>query len=186
MARVLSPRRPRTVLTVAAVGPGMERVHADDAAPAALGGTPSRRDVSRALGATDVVVMYYQLDPGEPFSAGYHAHHTQEEAFYVLEGRALFDTERGTVAVAADEVIRFEPGEFQQGYADPDCPAGVVALALGAPPGMDDTVIVHDCEPCGERTPHDVELDEAAGWERMFCRACDNRVVVIPEEDGAE
>lgn len=163
----------------------MERVRMEEAAPAPLGDTPRRRDVSRALGATDVVVMYYQLGPGEPFSAGYHAHHTQEEVFYVLEGTTKFDTEQGTVAVEAGEAIRFAPGEFQQGYADPDSSEEVVALALGAPPGMDETVIVHDCETCGEPVPHDVELDEEAGWERMFCRECGNRVVVVPE-DGAE
>ena len=163
----------------------MERIRVEEAAPAALGDTPSRRDVSRALGATDVVVMYYQLGPGEPFSVGYHAHHTQEEVFYIAEGTAKFDTEQGTVTVGAGEAIRFAPGDFQQGYADPDTSGGVVALALGAPPGMDETVIVHDCETCGEPNPHDVELDEEAGWERMFCRECDNRVVVAPE-DGEE
>ena len=154
----------------------MEKVDLDDVSQAPLSGAADRRDVSAALGATDVAVIYYELEPGEAFSGGFHAHLDQEELFLVLEGRATWDTEAGeaAVTVGAGEAVRFAPGEFQHGYND----SGDVvrALALGAPPGMDETVARFRCPACGERGDHDVDLDEERGITITECRACGNEI----------
>jgi len=63
-----------------------EKVDLDSVERAALSGAADRRDVSAALGATDVAIMYHELEPGEAFSGGFHAHHDREELFVVLEG----------------------------------------------------------------------------------------------------
>lgn len=154
----------------------MEKVDLDAAERAALSGAADRRDVSAALGATDVAVMYYELEPGEAFSGGFHAHLDQEELFFVLDGEATWDTEDGEAALTAGagEAVRFERGEFQHGYNDSE---GVVrALAVGAPPGMDETVARFTCPACGERGEHDVDLDEERGVTVTECRACGNEI----------
>lgn len=94
-----------------------------------------RRSVSDALGTTDLAMVYYELEPGDSFSGGLHRHHDQEELFYVLSGKATFDTRESvdaeTVTVTAGEAVRFTPGEFQYGYNDAD--ERLAALAFGAP-----------------------------------------------------
>jgi uncharacterized cupin superfamily protein len=150
----------------------MEKVDIDDVEQAALSGPVDRRDVGRALGATDVAVMYYELDPGEKFSGGYHTHLDQEELFLVLEGAAEFKTEQGTVTVTAGEAIRFAPGEFQTGYNHRDSEEPLRGLALGAPAGMDETVSIFQCPDCGEEGEHDVALDETGGTVTTTCRNC--------------
>ena len=108
-----------------------------------------RRDLAAALGTEHVAITRYVLEPGERFSGSVHAHVDQEEVFALLEGEATFeiradgDDERGErtddVAVAAGEVIRFAPGEFQSGRNAGD--ERVVALALGAPRESEDVRI---------------------------------------------
>ncbi len=148
----------------------MEKVDIDELGQAPLSGPTDRRPVSEALGATAFVLMYYELEPGDGFSGGYHTHHDQEEAFYVLSGTATFDTEEGEVKVGSGESIRFAPGEFQHGYNDGD--ERVEALAIGAPPGMNDTETVFRCPGCGETTHHGVELDEDEGVVETECLEC--------------
>lgn len=154
----------------------MERVHVDEIEQAALSGSSDRRPLSNAVGATDVVVMYYELEPGDVLSGSYHTHLDQEEAFVVLEGEVTFDTEAGEAAVTIgqDEAIRFAPGEYQHGYNASEAPARV--LAIGAPPGMDETVAVFTCPACDQEGKHDVELDEDRGLTVTTCRACDNDI----------
>ena len=102
-----------------------------------------RRDLSAALGTTDVAIARYALDPGERFSGSLHDHTHQEEVFVVLEGEASFEveTEDGTdqITVGADEAVRFAPGEFQTGRNDGDEP--LVALAIGAPKDGGDVLV---------------------------------------------
>jgi uncharacterized cupin superfamily protein len=152
----------------------MEHVDIDDVEQATLSGPTDRRALDEALGTTDVAVKYYELEPGQTFSGGYHTHHDQEEIFYVIEGEATWDTEDGdaAVTVSAGEALRFGPGEFQHGYNDSD--GTVRALALGAPPGMDETVSVFACPACGEEAKHDVDLDAENGVSVTTCRACGN------------
>jgi len=149
----------------------MKKTRLDEAPPAPLGGE-HRRDLGEALGATDVALMYYELDPGERFSGGYHTHHDQEELFYILEGEAEFRTEEGGVTLGAGEALRFAPGEFQTGYNHRESDDVVRALVLGAPPGMEENVSVFECPNCGEEAKHDVNLDEATGGGSTTCREC--------------
>jgi quercetin dioxygenase-like cupin family protein len=47
-----------------------------------LGVHSVRKPVSEALGTDHFAMNYFELEPGESFSGGLHAHHDQEEVFY--------------------------------------------------------------------------------------------------------
>jgi mannose-6-phosphate isomerase-like protein (cupin superfamily) len=135
-----------------------------------------RRPVSRALGTTDFAMNYFELEPGESFSGGLHAHHDQEEVFYVQAGTATFEVgrDRERVAVAAGECIRFAPGEFQVGTNETE--EVVVGFALGAPKASHDFGEIESivpCQECGEETAHELELTDV-GTFRFACEECGN------------
>lgn len=67
------------------------------------------RPVSRALGTTEVALNYFEVEPGDAFSIGFHTHQDQEEVIYVLSGTATWETEDGKITVTAGEVVRFAP-----------------------------------------------------------------------------
>lgn len=147
-----------------------------------LGVHSVRRPVSNALGTDHFAMNYFELQPGESFSGGLHTHHDQEEVFYVQAGEATFDVaaEPSTAAVdevtvEAGEVVRFAPGEFQQGYNEADNDEPVVGFAFGAPASMHDwdaiESVVH-CRECGEETGHGLALTDAGGFE-LTCLECD-------------
>lgn len=133
----------------------MERVRIDDAenfyGPAAV-----TRSLSRALGTTELAVNYYELDPGDALSYGYHRHPEQEEVFIVESGTVTFETESSPVEVTAGEVVRFAPGEFQHGTNEGT--DRVRVLALGAPQEASETDLRRTCPDCGGRTPHTIEM----------------------------
>lgn len=131
------------------------------------------RPLTDALGLSDFAMNYYELEPGECFAYGFHAHEKQEEVFYVQAGTVTFETLEGDVEVGAGELIRFGPGEYQQGVNRGD--DRVVALAMGAPQDAGETEILRDCEDCDDRTPHRLELADGK-----------NAVLTICEECGAE
>jgi mannose-6-phosphate isomerase-like protein (cupin superfamily) len=131
----------------------MEHISIDDVEPQAMGGGDlDRRGLAEALGAENVAVNRYALDPGENFSGGMHAHLDQEEIFYVVSGEATFETapepdaETETVTVGPDEAVRFAPGEYQQGRNESD--ETVVALALGAPKDSTEGRVAQPCPDC--------------------------------------
>lgn len=132
----------------------MEKVTIDEV-DSWLSPASAKRPLSRALGAEDVAINHYELAPGESFAFGYHSHQVQEEVFYLTSGEATFETEEGEVVVGAGELIRFAPGEWQQGRNDGD--GRVRALALGAPAESGETTILRECSACGERMPQAVE-----------------------------
>ncbi|MFB6269910.1 MAG: cupin domain-containing protein, partial [Halobacterium sp.] len=70
----------------------MERVTVEDveSRPNPMDVHDVRRPLSRELGAEHVALVEYELAPGDQFSGGLHAHHDQEEIFYVLAGTATF------------------------------------------------------------------------------------------------
>jgi len=107
---------------------------------------PERWLLTDAIGSTDVSINYYELGTGDTFGGGYHAHHDQEEIFYVQSGAATFETEDGDVVVSAGEIIRFAPGEFHCGYNGGD--DTVVALGFGAPPNSTDVELYTECLEC--------------------------------------
>lgn len=119
-----------------------------------MGPADVKRSLGTALGAEDVAINYYELDPEESFAFGYHRHQDQEEIFYVVEGTATFETNEGEVEVGSGEAVYFAPGEWQQGWNRTD--GRVVAIAVGAPQDMGETEIERECEDCGERTRQEV------------------------------
>ena len=137
-----------------------------------------RRPVSQALGFSEFAMNYFELEPSESFSGGLHTHHDQEEVFYVQEGTATFDVSGGPgdeveeVTVDAGEVIRFPPGEFQQGYNDGD--ERVVGFAFGAPGARhewDQIESIVYCRTCEQERGHGLELTDDGEFE-MTCLEC--------------
>ena len=147
----------------------MRKVSVDD-----LDRVPSpasvRRPLTDALGTENVAMNYYELDPGETFAFGYHYHEGQEELFYVLSGTATFETEDGDVEVGAGEVVRFAPGEFQQGWNRGD--ERVIALALGVPREATGGEVRRECPDCGERTRHRFEAEDDGRTLLTICIGC--------------
>jgi uncharacterized cupin superfamily protein len=156
---------------------GMEKVTVDDVEnrPNPLGVHGVRRPISRALDAEDVAIVEYELEPGEQFSGGLHAHHDQEELFYVLEGTATFEVgeDREEVVVESGQVIRFPPGEFQNGHNHSE--TLVRAIAVGAPGARhnwDDLESLAPCASCGEETSHSVRKPNEDGVMQLVCNEC--------------
>jgi uncharacterized cupin superfamily protein len=147
----------------------MERVSADDVdsrtSPAA-----AKRPLGRALGAEEVAVNHYELEPGDAFGFGYHRHPDQAELFYVIGGEATFETEDGDVTVGAGEAVRFAPGEWQLGRNEGD--ERVVALALGAPADEAGADIRRECQDCGERTTVSIERADSGSGLVTVCQTC--------------
>jgi len=128
------------------------------------------RPLTDALGLSDFAMNYYELDPGESFAYGLHAHEKQEEVFYVQEGTATFETLEGDVEVDAGELVRFGPGEYQRGTNRGE--GRVVALAMGAPQDAGETEILRECEDCGDRTSQTLELTEGKDAILTICEEC--------------
>ncbi|WP_049996418.1 cupin domain-containing protein [Halococcus sediminicola] len=160
----------------------MEKVTIDDVPVVnnPLGVHSVRKPVSRDLGTTDFAMNYFELEPGDSFSGGLHAHHDQEEVFYIEEGTATFEVgrEREEHEVAAGEVIRFSPGEFQMGKNTSD--ERVVGFALGAPKARHDfeemESLVH-CRECDAETVHDLDLTEQGAFA-FACTECGNEFTI--------
>lgn len=131
-----------------------------------------KRPLTDAINATNVALNYYELAPGDSFAYGYHMHENQEELFVIQEGRVTFETEDGEIVVDAGEVIRFAPGEYQQGINRDD--ERVVALAIGAPQKTGNSEILRECETCGERTPNTVERAGDGHAKITRCLECGN------------
>ena len=134
-----------------------------------------RRPVSRALGTDHVAMNYFELESGESFSGGRHTHHDQEEVFYVESGTATFQVGRAgetEIEVAAGELIRFAPGEFQEGRNLGT--ERVVDWAIGAPGAThdwDEIESILPCRTCGEETSHGLALTDDGSFE-LTCAAC--------------
>ncbi len=160
----------------------MEKVAIDDVSVVnnPLGVHSVRKPVSRNLGTEDFAMNYFELQPGESFSGGLHAHHDQEEVFYVQEGTATFEVgrEREEHEVGAGELIRFERGEFQVGKNDSD--ERVVGFALGAPKSRHDfdemESLVH-CRECNAETVHELDLTEQGAFA-FACTDCGNEFTI--------
>jgi mannose-6-phosphate isomerase-like protein (cupin superfamily) len=124
--------------------------------------------LSDPLDTSGLAINYYEVASGESIGDCYHRHHEQEEVFYVLSGTATFETETGDVAVGPNELIRFAPGEWQQGTNRGDDHLRV--LALGAPREARPTDLRRECPACGERTPATAEW---TGEEEVYyCEVC--------------
>ncbi|MFC6961172.1 cupin domain-containing protein [Halocatena marina] len=128
-----------------------------------------RRPVGKKLGTTDMAINYFELAPDESFAFGYHRHADQEEVFYIQSGSVTFETENGDVVVGTNETIRFEAGEWQQGFNRGD--ERVVALAIGAPFDAGETEVQRECSACGKQTPQRIE--SADDVLVTICESCE-------------
>jgi uncharacterized cupin superfamily protein len=135
-----------------------------------MGPAAAVRPLTDALGLTDVAINHYELEPGDSFAYGFHAHAEQEEVFYVTSGTATFETETGEVEVDAGELVRFGPGEFQRGHNRGG--ERVHALAIGAPQETGGSVIVRECPECGDGTEQSIELAEDRDAVVAVCEEC--------------
>lgn len=124
--------------------------------------------LSEALGTTGLAINYFERAPGEHVGHCYHRHLEQEEVFYVLSGTATFETENGDVVVVSGELIRFAPGEWQQGRNSGD--DRLVVLALGAPRDDEPMELRRTCPSCDERTP--AVPEEIDGGVAFYCETC--------------
>jgi uncharacterized cupin superfamily protein len=147
----------------------MERV-ALEAVDSLLGPAAVKRPVSRALGASNVAVNFYELAPGDAFGAGYHRHPNQEELFFVLSGTATFETEAGEVEVGPEELVRFAPGEWQVGRNAGE--ERVRALAIGAPQESPEAEVLRECPACGEATEQTFEMTDDKSALLAVCAVC--------------
>lgn len=177
----------------------MERVPVDDLDPRLPGPGVERRGLSGPLGTTRVAVNHYRVAPGEELPGGLHAHADQEELFYVLEGKATFETYEpgggpeaasgsaasseprggpgrtgGEITVAAGEAIRFAPGEFQSGRNDAE--SDLVVLAVGAPRDSEDVRLPVGCPECG----HDGMCMDAGDGVELACPDCGAERLAAP------
>ncbi|MFT4964582.1 MAG: putative cupin superfamily protein [Halobacteriales archaeon] len=146
----------------------MEKVVLDEVGSTDFERDIEAREVTDALGTTDIAINHYRIPPTEGFPSGLHAHMDQEEVFIVLEGEARFLTLAEPITVGAGEAIRFAPGEFQTGRNDGA--DDLVALALGAPRDTENVRIPVACPDCG----HD-DLQPAAveAGVELVCPACE-------------
>ena len=132
------------------------------------------RTLTEALGATDVALNHFELEPSESPALGLHAHPDQEEVFHVLEGAVTFECtgtdpegEAESVRVAAGETVRFAPGEYQRAWNHEDETAAM--LALGAPQSTESADVRGDCPACERRTRTAVEATD----DELVCRCAD-------------
>lgn len=136
-----------------------------------MGPADVKRPLGEVIGTTDVAINYYELEPGESFSFGYHRHADQEEVFYIRSGTITFEAEDGDVDVESNEAIRFGPGEWQQGTNEGD--NRVAALALGAPADPGETEIRRECTVCGKRTAQRIEMTDDQDALVTICEECE-------------
>lgn len=147
----------------------MDKIRIDDI-NGQLDSATVKRPIADPINAANVVLNYYELALGDSFAYGYHMHENQEELFVIQEGRVTFETEDEEIVVDAGEVIRFAPGEYQQGINTGD--ERVVALAIGAPQETGDSDILRECTTCGERTSNTVERVDDGQAKVTRCLNC--------------
>jgi mannose-6-phosphate isomerase-like protein (cupin superfamily) len=98
------------------------------------------RKLSAPGGLDAVAVNRFRAAPGEQLPLAYHAHETQEEAFYVLDGTLAVETPDRTYEVPAGDLFAVDPGSPQRAYNPADADGPVTVLAIGAPAVSGDAV----------------------------------------------
>lgn len=147
----------------------MKRISIEDIEPVADSAT-IKRPITNVLEAANVAINYYELGPGDSFAYGYHKHEGQEEIFIIQSGTVTFETENRELEVGEGEIIRFAPGEYQQGKNRGD--DRVEAIALGAPQETGESEILRYCENCDKRTSQTVTWNEDGEEKQIYCDEC--------------
>ena len=96
---------------------------------------PGRRwAVSKELGLEEYNLNVGVLEEGDPLSqTHFHAHESQDECYYVLEGRCQLEVGDESVTVEADDVVRVPRGVphlVHNPHYDEPCKL----IAIGSPP----------------------------------------------------
>ncbi|WP_434520989.1 cupin domain-containing protein [Halorubrum sp. AS12] len=99
------------------------------------------RKLSDPGGLDAVAINRFRAAPGEQLPLAYHAHETQQEAFYVIEGTLAVETPAETYEVPTGDLFVVDPGHPQRAYNPADAAGPVTVLAVGAPPATDDVVV---------------------------------------------
>lgn len=146
----------------------MEHVSFDELENRPRNASVTRR-ATEALSLEHMALNYYELAPGDTFSAGMHAHMEQEEVFLILEGTATFQTDSEKVSVGPMEGVRFEPGEYQQGRNEGG--ERVRALAMGAPR---EQLPIHSPVTCRECGAEYHQVEPLSDGFRLECPECAN------------
>ena len=149
----------------------MERVRIADV-DAVVDTTDIKRPLTDILNTSHLAINYYELAPGDSLAYGYHKHDDQEELFLIQSGTVTFETENGDVRVNEGEIIRFAPGEYQQGRNLGS--TRVELIALGAPRDAGDSEPLRHCETCQTRTPQTIEWNEDETVRQTRCQECGN------------
>jgi uncharacterized cupin superfamily protein len=161
----------------------MEKVTLDELA-SRMGPGSVRASLTKPLGLANLGANHYELAPGESLAFGVHAHERQEEVFLVQAGAVTFETypdhdaalagpdgeDAETVVATAGEVVRAAPGEYQRGRNDGDDRA--VVFAVGAPQDPGELDLLRECETCGGRTAHRIELTDDRDAILAVCEDC--------------
>jgi uncharacterized cupin superfamily protein len=163
----------------------MEKVDVDEL-ESRMGPGSVRASLTKPLGLAALGANHYELEPGESLAFGVHAHEHQEEVFVVQAGAVTFETYpdreaavagavdgdgRGeTVVVRAGEVARAAAGEYQRGRNEGE--ARAVVFAVGAPQDAGDLDLLRECDGCGERTAHRIELADDRSAVLAVCEGC--------------
>lgn len=136
-----------------------------------MGAATELRPVGHDLGAENIALFYYELDPGDSFLwGGTFRYEKREEVCYIQEGTVTFETEEGDVEAGPGDVVRFAPGEWKGGTNTGT--ERVVALLVGAPQDRASLIFKLECPECGERTLQAVEMTEARDLLTTSCAEC--------------
>ncbi|WP_246989732.1 cupin domain-containing protein [Halorientalis marina] len=141
-----------------------------DAVEERLDSSTLQRPLTDALNTNNIALNYYELAPGDSFAYGYHKHEKQEELFIIQAGSVNFKTEEGEVNINAGEVIRFAPGEYQQGINTGE--EWVEALVIGSPKESGNIEIRRKCETCEEWTSNSIEVVDGENTKITRCQEC--------------
>lgn len=130
-----------------------------------------KKNVSDAVGASNVAVNVYSALPGESISLGYHRHAEQEEIFYVIEGTIAFETEQGGFWIETGEAFFVPTNAPHRCRAAGDEMARVIAI--GSPRASEDLVFSEWCPECSHDTDRDREyLTEDVETIVLRCTEC--------------
>lgn len=154
----------------------METVNVDDLDNVARSATVTKHPTD-PLVLSNIALNYYELKSGDSFSGGLHTHMNQEEVFCVLDGTATFEMLDEEITVESGEVIRFPPGEYQEGRNEGD--ERVRALAIGAPRESGETRTPLPCRTCGESDYHISHVHEDG--ITLKCPECSHEIDVYRE-----
>lgn len=136
-----------------------------------MGAASELRPLGPALGAENVAIFYYELDPGDSLLwGGIFRYEEREELCYIQEGSITFETEEGDVPAEAGEVVRFAPGEWKGGTNTGS--ERTVALLLGSPQDRGSLETQLECPECGDRTLQEIEMTEARDLLMTNCAEC--------------